>query len=122
MGWLYPNEPTDDPLAYLKAKYNYDCDTHTLQTLAKSLRRPCVAFLGAPSPPSAPCSARRRRDGHSRLRGGKALLVPAPSDGAVTKRECNRDPSVRRPLPFRPPPPSGGGGHWPRERPERLDA
>jgi hypothetical protein len=33
MGWLYRNEPIDDPLAYLKAKYNYDCDTHTLQTL-----------------------------------------------------------------------------------------
>lgn len=33
MGWLYRDEPIDDPLAYLKAKYNYDCDTHTLQTL-----------------------------------------------------------------------------------------
>ena len=33
MGWLYRNEPIDDPLAYLKAKYNYDCETHTLQTL-----------------------------------------------------------------------------------------
>jgi uncharacterized protein DUF6927 len=33
MGWLYRNEPSDDPLAYLKAKYNYDCDTHTLKTL-----------------------------------------------------------------------------------------
>ena len=33
MGWLYRNEPIDDPLGYLKAKYNYDCDSHTLQTL-----------------------------------------------------------------------------------------
>jgi hypothetical protein len=33
MGWLYHSDPIDDPLAYLKAKYNYDCDTHTLQTL-----------------------------------------------------------------------------------------
>ena len=33
MGWLYRDEPIDDPIAYLKAKYNYDCDTHTLQTL-----------------------------------------------------------------------------------------
>jgi|GraSoiStandDraft_24_1057298.scaffolds.fasta_scaffold128274_1 hypothetical protein len=33
MGWLYRDEPIDDPLAYLKAKYNYDCETHTLQTL-----------------------------------------------------------------------------------------
>ena len=33
MGWLYRDEPIDDPLAYLKAKYNYDCETHTLETL-----------------------------------------------------------------------------------------
>ena len=33
MGWLYRYEPIDDPLTYLKGKYNYDCDTHTLQTL-----------------------------------------------------------------------------------------
>jgi hypothetical protein len=33
MGWLYRDEPIDDPLTYLKAKYNYDCETHTLQTL-----------------------------------------------------------------------------------------
>ena len=33
MGWLYQRDPIDNPLAYLKAKYNYDCDTHTLQTL-----------------------------------------------------------------------------------------
>jgi hypothetical protein len=33
MGWLYQRDPIDDPLAYLKAKYNYDCETHTLQTL-----------------------------------------------------------------------------------------
>jgi Domain of unknown function (DUF6927) len=33
MGWLYRNEPIDDPLAYLTAKYNYDCETHTLRTL-----------------------------------------------------------------------------------------
>jgi Domain of unknown function (DUF6927) len=33
MGWLCRDEPIDDPLAYLKAKYNYDCETHTLQTL-----------------------------------------------------------------------------------------
>jgi hypothetical protein len=33
MGWLCRNEPIDDPLAHLKAKYNYDCETHTLQTL-----------------------------------------------------------------------------------------
>jgi hypothetical protein len=33
MGWLYHNEPIDDPLGNLKAKYNYDCDSHTLQTL-----------------------------------------------------------------------------------------
>jgi hypothetical protein len=33
MGWLYRDEPIDDPLAYLKTKYNYDCETHTLQTL-----------------------------------------------------------------------------------------
>lgn len=33
MGWLYRDEPIDDPLAYLKAKYNYDGETHTLQTL-----------------------------------------------------------------------------------------
>ena len=37
MGWLYRNEPIDDPLAYLKAKYNYDCETHTL---ADARRRP----------------------------------------------------------------------------------
>jgi hypothetical protein len=33
MGWLYQRDPIDNPLAYLKAKYNYDCETHTLQTL-----------------------------------------------------------------------------------------
>ena len=33
MGWLYRHDPVDDPLAYLTAKYNYDCNTHTLQTL-----------------------------------------------------------------------------------------
>jgi hypothetical protein len=33
MGWLYRDEPIDNPLAYLKGKYNYDCETHTLQTL-----------------------------------------------------------------------------------------
>lgn len=33
MGWLFHREPIEDPLAYLMAKYNYDCDTHTLQTL-----------------------------------------------------------------------------------------
>jgi hypothetical protein len=33
MGWLYQNDPVDDPLACIKTKYNYDCDTHTLQTL-----------------------------------------------------------------------------------------
>jgi hypothetical protein len=32
-GWLYQDDPVDDPLSYLKDKYNYDCDTHTLQTL-----------------------------------------------------------------------------------------
>jgi hypothetical protein len=34
MGWLFQRDPVDDPVAYLMAKYNYDCDTHTLQTLA----------------------------------------------------------------------------------------
>ena len=34
MGWLYQRDPIDDPLAYLTAKYNYDCETHALQTLA----------------------------------------------------------------------------------------
>jgi hypothetical protein len=33
MGWLYRNEPIDNPLAHLMAKYNYDCNTHTLKTL-----------------------------------------------------------------------------------------
>jgi hypothetical protein len=33
MGWLFHRDPIDDPLAYLTANYNYDCDTHTLQTL-----------------------------------------------------------------------------------------
>jgi hypothetical protein len=33
MGWLYHHDPVDDPLAYLTAKYNYDCDTRTLQAL-----------------------------------------------------------------------------------------
>jgi hypothetical protein len=33
MGWLYQRDPVDDPVAYLRAKYNYDCDTHTLQSL-----------------------------------------------------------------------------------------
>jgi hypothetical protein len=33
MGWLYQRDPVDDPVAYLMAKYNYDCDTHTLQSL-----------------------------------------------------------------------------------------
>lgn len=33
MGWLFHLDPIDDPLAYLKAKYNYNCDTHTLETL-----------------------------------------------------------------------------------------
>lgn len=33
MGWLYQRNPVNDPLAYLTAKYNYDYDTHTLQTL-----------------------------------------------------------------------------------------
>lgn len=34
MGWLFQHDPVDDPVACLMAKYNYDCDTHTLQTLA----------------------------------------------------------------------------------------
>ena len=33
MGWLFQRDPIDDPLAYLMAKYNYDCATHTSQTL-----------------------------------------------------------------------------------------
>jgi hypothetical protein len=33
MGWLFQRDPVDDPVAYLMAKYHYDCDTHTLQTL-----------------------------------------------------------------------------------------
>jgi hypothetical protein len=33
MGWLYQRDPVENPLGYLMAKYNYDCDTHTLQTL-----------------------------------------------------------------------------------------
>ena len=33
MGWLYQRDPVDDPVACLMAKYNYDCDTHTLQSL-----------------------------------------------------------------------------------------
>jgi hypothetical protein len=33
MGWLYRDEPIDNPLAYLMARYDYDCDTHTLKTL-----------------------------------------------------------------------------------------
>jgi hypothetical protein len=33
MGWLYQRDPVDNPLAYMMGKYNYDCDTHTLQTL-----------------------------------------------------------------------------------------
>ena len=33
MGWLYHDDRIDDPLAYLTDKYNYDCDTHALQTL-----------------------------------------------------------------------------------------
>ena len=33
MGWLFQRDPIDDPLAYLSAKYNYDCETHALQTL-----------------------------------------------------------------------------------------
>jgi hypothetical protein len=33
MGWLFQRDPIDDPLAYLMAKYNYHCATHTLQTL-----------------------------------------------------------------------------------------
>lgn len=33
MGWLYQQDPVDDPVAYLTSKYNYDRDTHTLQTL-----------------------------------------------------------------------------------------
>jgi hypothetical protein len=33
MGWLYQRDAIDNPLAYLTARYNYDCETHTLQTL-----------------------------------------------------------------------------------------
>jgi hypothetical protein len=33
MGWLFHPDPIDDPLTYLMTSYNYDCDTHTLQTL-----------------------------------------------------------------------------------------
>ena len=33
MGWLFQHDPIDDPLSYLTKKYNYDCETHTLQTL-----------------------------------------------------------------------------------------
>jgi hypothetical protein len=33
MGWLYQRDTVDNPVAYLTAKYNYDCDTHTLQAL-----------------------------------------------------------------------------------------
>jgi hypothetical protein len=33
MGWLFQRDPVDDPVAYLTDKYNYDCNTHTLQTL-----------------------------------------------------------------------------------------
>jgi hypothetical protein len=33
MGWLFQRDPVDDPVAYLMAKYNYDCGTHTLQAL-----------------------------------------------------------------------------------------
>jgi hypothetical protein len=33
MGWLCQRDPVDHPLTYLMAKYNYDCETHTLQTL-----------------------------------------------------------------------------------------
>jgi uncharacterized protein DUF6927 len=33
MGWLYQSDPVENPLAYLSDKYNYDGDTHSLQTL-----------------------------------------------------------------------------------------
>src|SRR5690242_934802 len=33
MGWLYQRDPVDDPLAYITAKYSYDCETHILKTL-----------------------------------------------------------------------------------------
>jgi hypothetical protein len=33
MGWLYQDEPIDNPLAYLMAEYNYADDWHTMQTL-----------------------------------------------------------------------------------------
>jgi hypothetical protein len=36
MGWLYQRDPVDNPVAYLTAKYNYDCDTH----IAGPRRRP----------------------------------------------------------------------------------
>jgi hypothetical protein len=29
MGWLYHDDPIDNPLAYLIAKYNYEGDCHT---------------------------------------------------------------------------------------------
>jgi hypothetical protein len=33
MGCLVQPDPVDDPVAHLTAKYNYDCDTNTLQVL-----------------------------------------------------------------------------------------
>jgi hypothetical protein len=33
MGWLYQNDPIDNPLAYLIDKYNYEGDGHTLHVL-----------------------------------------------------------------------------------------
>jgi hypothetical protein len=34
MGWLYQNDPVENPIAYLTGKYNYDGERHTLQVLA----------------------------------------------------------------------------------------
>jgi hypothetical protein len=34
MGWLYHDEPVENPVAYLTDKYNYDGERHTLEVLA----------------------------------------------------------------------------------------
>jgi hypothetical protein len=55
MGWLYRDEPIDDPLTYLKAKYNYDCETHTLQTL-DSARVGNTVYLAVDRPANRPAA------------------------------------------------------------------
>jgi hypothetical protein len=72
MGWLIQRDPVDDPVVHLSAKYNYDCDTHTLQTL-DGARAGNTVYLAVRSTV--------KKTGHSHVFAAVILICNTRKDG-----------------------------------------